>query len=283
MKNVDNSHLNKYSVLMSVYAGDKAEYVKQAIDSMLTQTVPPEQYVIVKDGPVSKDICCLIDEKAKSMPDVFTIIDLPENLGLANALNTGLKECRNELVTRMDADDISKPTRCEMELKEFENDSELVVCGCYMEEFQGNPNNVKTIRTVPLSYEKVKKFAKRRQPVNHATVIYKKTIVINSGGYIPTRRKEDFDLFSRILVQGFKIKNIENCLYLCRTEADNYHRRKSFINFATAVYVYARHMKRGGCNLFDFIVICGGEFVFFILPQPLMSRLSDSLLRKKVT
>ncbi len=272
----------KYSVLMSVYAKDVPAYVKQAIDSMLGQTVAPEQFVIVEDGPLVKETGDLIEEYEKDLPDVFTVIKLCENKGLANALNIGLEACRNELVARMDADDVSKPLRCERELEMFRKDPGLAVCGCNLEEFQGTVDNVKTIRAVPLTYENVKTFSKRRQPVNHATVIYKKTIVMHSGGYIPTRRKEDFDLFSRILSKGYRIRNIKDCLYSCRTDADNYQRRKSFVNFKTAVYVYARHMKRGGCNLIDFMIICGGEFIFFILPQPLMAKLSDLLLREKV-
>ena len=148
----------KYSVLMPVYHKDKAKYVKLAIDSMLNQTIKPEQYVIVEDGPVPADIQELLDEYIKEYESVFTIVKLDKNMGLPTALNEGIQYCRNELVARMDADDISLPERCEKEIALFEKYNELVICGCNINEFSGTPENVKTSRVVPSEYEDILKF-----------------------------------------------------------------------------------------------------------------------------
>lgn len=272
----------KYSVLMSIYAKDSPEYLFEAINSMLMQTVPPEQFVIVIDGPVLDELMQPIYEYQRYYVDLFTIVPLEKNGGLGNALNEGLKHCRNELVARMDADDISLPERCEKELACFFEDEELDICGCNIDEFEGEPENILTSRIVPSEYEQIKRFMRKRQAFNHATVIYKKTAVIKAGGYIPSKRKEDFDLFSRMLTQGDYAKNLEESLYLCRVNRNGYKRRKSWDNLKSAVYVYARHLKRGGCSVGDFFVICSAELLFSLMPDFMMKWFSDRFLRSKV-
>lgn len=268
----------KYSVLMSVYKNDKPDYLIQAIESMLGQTVAPEQYVIVVDGPVSEKLRIVI-LKYECNKKLFTVIWLKENEGLANALNVGLEHCRNELVARMDADDISLPTRCERELEMFAKYPKLAVCGCNIDEFYDDISDIRTSRNVPEYYEEILKFSRRRQPFNHPTVIYKRDIVIKCGGYQKLRRKEDFDLFSRILSMNYYVRNIAESLYLYRANENNYKRRKSLENMKSAFLVYERHLKRNCCSIFDFIVICGGEIVFCILPDSIMKLLSDKMLR----
>lgn len=271
----------KYSVLMSVYAKDKPEYLFEAIQSMLAQTIPPEQFVIVIDGPVLDELMQPIYEYQRYYVDLFTIVPLEKNSGLGNALNEGLKYCRNELVARMDADDISLPERCEKELACFCKDERLDICGCNIDEFEGNPECILTSRVVPSEYEQIKRFMRRRQAFNHPTVIYKKTAVNRAGGYLSLKRKEDFDLFSRMLAQGARAENLEEHLYLYRVNRENYRRRKSWDNFKSAVYVYWRHLKRKGCLLTDFLVICSAEVFFFILPDAMMKWFSDNFLRSK--
>ena len=273
--------MQNYSVLMSVYSKDSVEYMCLAIDSILSQTVFPEQYVIVKDGPVSEEIEQLIFKYKNDFPDVFTIVSIEENRGLANALNVGLKHCRNELVARMDADDISLPRRCEKLLSEFVKNSDLAVCGCMLDEFYEDVNDVRTSRIVPQEHCDIKKFMRRRQAFNHATVMYRKSIVQEAGGYILLKRKEDFDLFSRIITNGYQTKNIDESLYLCRADENNYFRRKSYLNFKSAIYVYWRHFLRHGCGFFDFIIICMAELSFLVMPLKLMKWVSDNVLRKK--
>lgn len=270
---------DEYSVLMSVYAKDTPAYVVTAIESMLNQTVPPQEYVIVVDGPVTDALRKVITEYEEKK-ELFTIIWLGENKGLGNALNVGLEHCRNELVARMDADDISLPGRCEKELQLFEKYHDLAICGCNIDEFYGTVDNIRTSRVVPESYEEIKKFMRRRQPFNHPTVMYKKSKVLNSGGYKSLKRKEDFDLFSRMLSEECFALNIGEALYLYRADEDNYARRKSWQNFKSAVYVYGRHLKRRGCNIADFIVILLAELCFWILPIRVMKVISDKVLRE---
>lgn len=277
---LEQKELPPYSVLMSVYYNDNADYLELAINSMLKQTVFPNQYVIVKDGGVTEEIQVVLDNFLKKYPTLFTMVELKENKGLGNALNEGLKYCRNELVARMDADDISLPNRCEQELQLFAKNEKLAICGCNIDEFYKEPDNIRTSRIVPQTFEEIKKFMRKRQPFNHPTVVYRKSKVLEVGGYKTLKRKEDFDLFSRMLMNGCYAVNINESLYLYRANEDNYARRKSWTNFKGAIYVYWLHLKRKGCSILDFIIVCGAELLFFLLPQKVMKRVSDKFLRK---
>ena len=271
----------KYSVLMAIYANDMPAYVAAAVESMLSQTVPPEEYVIVVDGPVTDELKTVILKYGENK-ELFTVIWLKKNKGLANALNVGLSHCRNDLVARMDADDISLPNRCERELEYFKNFPELVICGCNIDEFYESPDNIKTSRVVPQDYQSIRKFMKKRQPFNHPTVMYKKSKVLECGGYSHLKRKEDFDLFSRMLQKDCYALNINESLYLYRVDKANYARRKSKTNLKSAIYVYRQHLNRKGCSLCDFIIISCAEICFYILPIGVVKILSNNLLRKNI-
>lgn len=215
---------------MSVYDKEKPEYLKQSIESMLNQTVKPEQFVVVEDGALNKSLSDIIDKYKADFNELFTIVKLQVNGGLGNALNQGLKVCRNELVARMDSDDISLPRRCEKELKLFLDNPELSIVGTNIDEFWDNPNEIKCSRIVPSSYEEIKKNIGRIQPFNHPTVMYKRSEVLKCGGYPTTRRNEDRKLFSVMIMNNCKAENINESLLLYRSDKNNYKRRKSWRN-----------------------------------------------------
>src|SRR6056297_3001271 len=99
----------KYSVLMSIYKKEKPEYFAQSLESMVNQTLMPDEIVIVKDGELTRDLEEVIDRYIDKYPGLFNILPIKENVGLGRALDEGLKHCQNELVARMDTDDISLP------------------------------------------------------------------------------------------------------------------------------------------------------------------------------
>lgn len=270
----------KYSVLMSVYKKERPEYLKEAIKSMLCQTIKPEQFVIVLDGTLNDDLQNVIDDyKAENM-QLFTIVPLKENVGLGRALDIGLKKCRNELVARMDSDDISLPKRCEKELQLFERDPELVIVGTNIDEFWDDPSDIKCSRVVPSEPEEIKKRIGRIQPFNHPTVMYKKSEVIRCGGYGKMRRKQDRDLFSRMINMGCKARNINESLLLFRSNADNYKRRKSWSYCKSTIDVTYTIWKRGHCSFGDLAYVIIGQMVLFAAPMPVMKLISDNVLRK---
>jgi len=248
---------------------------------MLAQTVLPEQFVIVEDGPLTIELDSVIEEYESKDPALFTIIRLPENVGLGRALDEGLKVCRNNLVARMDSDDISLPERCEKELNLFETDPELSLVGTNIDEFYDDPNVIKMSRKVPSEYKEIKKKIARITPFNHPTVMFKKSEVSRCGGYGKMRRKQDRDLFSRMINMGCKATNIDESLLLFRSNADNYKRRKSWSYCKSTIDVTIEIWKRGHCSLSDVLYVIIGQMVLFILPMPIMKMVSDKLLRSK--
>lgn len=269
-----------YSVLMSVYAKEKPEYLVQSIESMLNQTLKPEQFVIVEDGVLGQSLQSVIDAYQKKYKHLFTILPLKENVGLGRALDKGLRMCRNELVARMDSDDISLPERCEKEMQLFEQDSSLVIVGCNIDEFWDNPAEIKCSRVVPSEPDEIRKRIGRIQPFNHPTIMYKKSEVIRCGGYGHTRGNEDRDMFSRMINMGCKARNINESLLLFRSNADNYKRRKSFTRLKSIYHVTFEIWKRKHCSFGDMMYVLVGQTVLFILPLPFMKVVSDKLLRK---
>lgn len=272
----------KYSVLMSVYAKDNPEYLSDAINSMLEQTVMPEQFVIVIDGPVPDKLKQIICKYRHNHADLFTILPLKCNGGLGNALNVGLRYCRNKLVARMDADDISLPQRCEKELELFAQNKKLALCGTYIDEFYDIPENVRTIRKVPTEYEAIKKFIRRRQPFNHPTVMFRKSEVIRCGGYGRLKRKQDFDLFSRMINNGCYALNIDESLLRFRADENNYKRRKSWSYIKSSINVGLLNYKRKYCSFGDLIYIVCGQIALFLMPLKMMEFVSNRMLRENI-
>ncbi|MDG5789302.1 glycosyltransferase [Evansella sp. AB-P1] len=270
----------KYSVLMSVYKNEKPEFLRTSIESMINQSLKPNEIVIVKDGRLSDDLDYVIDNYKTQYPDQFNIIPLEKNVGLGKALDKGLIECRNELVARMDSDDISLPNRCEKQVKVFESDRGVSIVGTNIDEFYDEPSNIVSSRVVPTKQEDIEKFIKRRSPFNHPTVMFKKTDVIQCGGYGKLRRKQDLDLFSRMINKGCKASNINESLLLFRSNEDNFKRRKSWSYCISYIKAQFTIWKRGHCNVIDLLYVVLGQMVMFLSPMWMLKWISSNYLRK---
>ena len=210
--------MENYSVLMTVYEKEKPEYFQQAIDSMMDQTVMTDDFVIVCDGPLTKELELVIDKSVHKHPDIFQIVRLEKNVGIGAATNIGLQYCKNDLIAKMDADDVAVLQRCELQLATFADCPQLAVRGGYLAEFDHDPNEPYAIREVPLENEDIRKFARRRQPFNNVTVMYRKSAVLKVGGYRPMGRNEDFDLYIRLLHADYYARNIPGILTNARTD-----------------------------------------------------------------
>lgn len=213
--------MEKYSVLMSLYKKEHPEYLRLALDSMINQTVEPDEIVLVEDGPLTDELYAVIDE----YKEVLHIVKNEKNLGLGLALNKGLSACKNEFVARMDTDDISMPARCEMQLKHFEMHPETTILGGQIEEFISSSSEVVGRRVVPENDEEIKKYMKKRCPFNHMTVMFKKSEVIKAGSYQDWFSNEDYDLWIRLALKGAHFENLPEVLVQARVGLEMYERR----------------------------------------------------------
>lgn len=272
--------LPRYSVVMAVYENDRPEWLKQAIDSILNQTVRSDDIVIVRDGAVSKELEGALesyDEKHKEI----TIVRLEENVGAGQARNMGVGRVKNELVAIMDADDISLPNRFELQLAEFNGNSELMLVGGQISEFEDKPDNITGYRKVPVEYDAIKKFARYRSPINHVTVMFKKSAFSAVGGYPKMTRAEDYYMVSSLLAKDYKVSNLQLTIVNCRIGSDNINRRKTWRNVRENIASRWKIHKLGIASLAYFCISSVGQIVLFIVPSSVAKTLFKALLRSK--
>lgn len=265
---------------MSVYLSESSNNLYEAINSMIKQTVKPEQIVIVKDGPLSDELNGVIDLFNVNNPGIFTIVPIKNNVGLGKALNEGLKYCRNDLVARMDSDDISFHDRCEKQLKAFEVNKNLTLIGGYVLEFEGKIDNIISSRVVPTKYDDILKFSKKRSPFNHPTVMYKKSIVEGVGGYPEFPRKQDLGLFLKMLSKKYYAINLDEPVLFYRTSKDNLKRRTTWNNCKTYIEIMYGFYKEKYINAFDLFFVIISQLSMFILPNFIVDKISKFFLRK---
>ena len=274
--------MEKYSVLMSVYYMDKPEYLKKSVESMLNQTIKPDEFIIVKDGKLTKILDDLIDEYANKYDRLFTIVVLKNNVGLGLALNEGLKAARNELIARMDADDISLSNRCEEQLRMFEKNENLSVIGSNISEFIHNETNCISRRVVPENNEEIVKYMKKRCPVNHVTVMFKKSKVIESGNYIEWYYNEDYYLWIRLYLNGAKFYNIQQDLVNVRIGSEMFKRRGGYKYFTSEKKIQKFMLNNKVINYITYINNVLKRFIVqIIVPNGIRSWIFKTFAREK--
>lgn len=239
------SKYENYSVLMSVYYKENSEYLKQAIESIQAQTFPTDDFVLVCDGPLNQELDSVIKKKQQEMKNILNVVQLKKNAGLGNALNKGIQQCKNELVARMDSDDISYPDRCEKQLMVFNTYPEISVCSGIVEEFATNPKVVESRRVPPETQEEIREFAKVRNPFNHPCVMYKKPDVEAVGSYKDFYLLEDYYLWVRMIMAGYQGYNLQEPLLHMRAGTDMYMRRGG-LKYAKTQEKLFRFMKNNG-------------------------------------
>ncbi len=270
----------EYSVLMTVYGKDDPEFFRNALTSMVRQSKAPDEIVLVKDGPVPEAIQRVIDETAQETPDILVQVQLEKNLGLGLALNAGLQVCRNELVARMDSDDISMPTRCEKQVRAFEENPNLDIVGCPVIEFVGEPENAVGKRDVPLDNAAIHAYCKKRDPFNHPTVMYRKSKVDAVGGYGDLRKNQDTDLWIKMLSAGAECANLPEYLVRFRFDENTYQKRKNWINTKLLIGIRWRAFRTGFCSLADFLTVAGMQLAIFVMPVAFQKFVYKHLLRR---
>lgn len=223
--------LPNYSVLMSVYKGEKAEHLRIAMNSMWNQTIPTNDFVLMCDGPLTKELDAVIREMEEEHSEMLHVVRIENNRGLGYALQVGLKECKNDIIARMDSDDISRPERCEKELSILISKPYLSIVGSVIEEFteiepgSSVPSAIIARRVVPERAEDIVTFAKKRNPFNHPSVMYRKADVLAAGNYQDVRYIQDYYLWIHMLISGFKGYNIQEPLVWMRADRNLYNRR----------------------------------------------------------
>jgi glycosyltransferase involved in cell wall biosynthesis len=272
----------QYSVLMSVYSKEKGSYLKESIDSILNQTILTNDFVIVCDGPLTEELDNVLLNYSVKYKFV-NIIRLPNNLGLGKALNFGLDYCKNDIVARMDSDDISLPIRCETQLNVLFKDSELSMLSCPVIEFDDYSKNKLKIKKLPVLHHEIVKYSKKRNPFNHPAVMFRKSVILEVGGFKHFPLYEDYHLWIRIILSNKKTANtIEPLLYM-RTGRDLYKRRGGFKYFMTGKKFQDYLLASKHIDIFRYCLNVGYRFfIQVLLPNNFREIYYKLILRKNL-
>lgn len=215
----------KYSVLMSVYKEENPVFLRESLQSMLEQTVPTDDFVLVCDGPLTKALYSTIAEMQKKFGKKLRVIRLNKNHGLGYALKIGVNECKNELIARMDSDDVAVKDRCEKELAVFGPHPEVGIVGGFVGEFEDSVDKIRSVRKVPKNNDEIVEFAKSRNPFNHPSVMFRKKDVLAVGNYQNVRFCQDYFLWVNLLASGYKGYNLQEILVYMREDENTFKRR----------------------------------------------------------
>lgn len=212
-----------FSLLVPVYHGDLAEYLRRAFRSAVQdQTVPPDQVVIVRDGPVGDELAACLDDLRATSPVPVTLVPLRRNGGLGPALDRGLAACWFDVVARMDADDVAMPHRFEVELPLIRHAD---IVGSGLLEFVSDTDDIVGQRVPPTEPAQILRYARMHDPFNHPTVVYRRPAVLAAGGYGPLPLIEDYALFARMLQRGARAANVAEPLIYYRVGTAAFKRR----------------------------------------------------------
>ena len=223
----------KTSVLMSVYENDCADYLRLALESIYDhQTRKPDEIVVVFDGPLTEELYAVLDDFKRGKENVVKYIPLSENRGLSAALRYGLEKCTNELMLRMDSDDICFPERFEEMVRLFEKHPELEVAGAFATTIDSEGKEERAL-TVPTTEEDIYKKV-WTCPFVHPTVCFKKSALMRVGSYSenPGPRQDDYELWFRVVAGGLRCMNLNKSLLYYRFTSGNVARNNVRVGWA---------------------------------------------------
>ncbi len=272
--------MDNYSVLMSVYYKEKPDFLEMSIQSMIDQTIPPNDIVIVCDGKLTDKLYEVINNYKDLHDDIFTIVQLNENKGQGIALRIGIEYCKNSFIARMDSDDISFPNRCEIQLKYLRNGIDIVSAA--VEEFSGDISNITGVRSLPENHEEIIKFSKHRNPFNHPCIMFRKEAVIKAGNYQEFYLYEDYYLWIRMIYSGAIGYNVQDPLLFMRAGSEMYKRRGGYKYFRSSVkfqrYLYKNQIIGKPTYIYNlFIRFC----VQVMVPNNLRGKIFGTFMRNR--
>ena len=299
---------------MSIYKSDVPELVRVALDSLLQQTLLPNEIVIVGDGPVPAELEEEIESfkfrvsKLRTTPNpsfakggnlvpedgkesletrsqkpetIVTYLPQEKNGGLGEAMRIAAEAAKYDYLARMDSDDICLPDRFEKQMKCFEEDPELSLVGGMITEFDGEPENIIAKRILPLEDAEIKRMMRGRCAVNHVTVIFKKADLMKSGNYQPFWKQEDHYLWARMMEHGCKFRNIPDVVVNVRSGKDQIARRGGLRFYKSVVRVFWYMYRHGLISFGYFLYICMVRgIVQVLMPNRLRTWVYLHLLRK---
>ena len=274
----------RFSVSICVYGGDDPDNFDAALNSVIDQTIPPSEVVLTVDGPISETIEAVIEKYRNILPDLavdFKVVYLEKNMGHGEARRISFEQCTYDLIALMDADDLAVPERFEKQLDYYARYPELSVVGGYIREFVGAPENVAGKRVVPETDKEIKEYMKKRCPMNQVTVMFRKEDVASVGGYIDWYCEEDYYLWIRLALAGYKFGNVQENLVNVRVGEEMYQRRGGLKYFKSEARLQKFMLKKKIIGLERYVINVSERLILQVLmPNKLRGYLFQKLARQ---
>lgn len=273
----------KFSVFIPTYYKEKAENLKVALDSVINQTLIPNEILIIEDGSLTKELDNVIEYYQKNFSNLINIIKLEKNIGIGKVRALGIEKSKYELIAFMDSDDISRKDRFEKQIDFMKKNPNIDVIGSFITEFDKNPEDIYAQRILPTTHNEIYNWGKFRMPVNNNTVLLKKSSVIEAGSYQMSDACEDYELFGRMLYKGYKFANIPEPLVNMRAGSEMMKRRKGIGYFvANELPCMNKFKEIGYINTREYLRNIFLKFLLRVIPNWLRNFIYIEFLRKKI-
>lgn len=271
--------MEQFSVLMSLYIKEKAEYFHECMESLLRQTVMPTEIVIVLDGPISCEVEAELKKYENENSGLIKRVPLEHNVGLGLALREGILHCSNEIIARMDTDDIAREDRFEKQLV-FLLNNDVDVCSSSILEFSESVDKIIGERVVPEKHDEIIKYQKQRSAFNHMAVMYRKSKVLQAGNYENCPLMEDDMLWVRMIIAGAKCGNIREPLVFARTNLSMIARRGGISYYKKYKNAKKQIYNTGFISFFDYKYTCLIQFFVCLCPKKIRKFIFFKILHK---
>lgn len=264
---------------MSVYAKESPIFLAQCLDSISAQTVKPDELIIVKDGPLTEELEAAL-RNCRFSGRVHTIA-LPENVTQGPARAEGLTTARHSWVAIMDSDDICRPDRFEKQLSMIEREPGLGLLGGQIAEFAGDRGDVVATRNVPAAHSEIIRFAKKRNPFNHMTVMLRRDLAIRAGNYRYFPWFEDYDLWTRMISKGAVCANHSDVLVDVRVGSGMYGRRHGASYIRSELRMQKQLKDLGFIGAPGFVRNTALRLPVRLLPEKAVAAVYGKIIRRK--
>lgn len=265
-------NLAKIDVIMSVYKENEPGEVYAALTSIINQSVKPSNFFVCVDGPICPNVRNILDQFSNKK--LIKLVFSEENVGRGEARNMAARGGTSEIIALMDADDISRHNRFEMQLKYMKKNN-LDICGAYIEEFSKVAGDIGKIRETPILHNDIVKRIFLRNPINHVTMLVHRRLFERLGGYEKLRYVEDWDFMLRAVSFGANCGNLPLILVDVRRNLNN---RIGFSYFLEEVLILINARKIGLLSISQLIFTLNVRFFKFILPKNI-TRVTYKFLR----
>jgi hypothetical protein len=255
-----------FSLIISIYKKIKFIEIKRSIFSLQKQKVKPKQIILIFDGfcpeYLKKYAINFIYSFCTNKTELV-IINNVTNKGISYSYNLAIKRSKYDLIAIQDSDDESTPNRFKLQFEYFKKKKQLSVLGGSILE---NYYNQKVLKKMPLTYKLIKSYIFFKNPINHPTVMFRKSHLLNSSLYLECKRMEDYYLWINLISRELLIENISDILVKSYVDYSFIKRRSSMIVVNSEVKIQLLLLKKFKKYVLLFILIFPIKIFYHLLP-----------------